>query len=115
LLSPYKKLLKKDVKFEWKPELEHAFQHLKAKLTSQPILQDLACFKEFILTKDARNASLGTVLSQGPLGKYLPAAYANRRSNKAKINYTTSEKKLLVIVWQLGTTNLTCTEDTLNL
>jgi len=68
------------------------FQHLKAKLTSQPILQYLDFSKEFILTMDASNASLGAVLSQGPLGKDLPVAYASRCSNKAEINYTTSEK-----------------------
>ena len=93
------RLLKKDVKFEWKPELEHALQHLKAKLTSQPILQYPACFKEFILTTDASKAGLGAVLSRGPLGKNLPVVYASRRSNKAQINYTTREKELLAIVW----------------
>ena len=53
---PFHKLWKKDVKLEWKPEQEHAFQHLKAKLTSQPILQYPDFSKEFILTTDACNA-----------------------------------------------------------
>ena len=83
---PIHKLLKKDVKFEWKPEQEHAFQHLKAKLTSQPILQYSDFSKEFILTTDASNTSLGAVLSQGPLGKDFPVAYASRSLNKAEIN-----------------------------
>jgi hypothetical protein len=91
------KLLKRDVKFEWKPE--HAFQHLKAKLTSQPILQYPDFSKEFILTTDASNAGMGAVLSQGLLGKDLPVAYSSRSLNKAEINYTTSEKELLSIVW----------------
>jgi hypothetical protein len=48
---PLHRLLKKDVKFEWKPEQEHTFQHLKARLTSQPILQYPDFSKEFILTR----------------------------------------------------------------
>ena len=42
---------------------------------------------------------IGAVLSQGTIGKDLPVAYASRSLNKAEINYTTSEKELLAIVW----------------
>ena len=68
---PLHKLLKKDVEFEWKPQQEHAFQHVKAKLTSQHILQYLDFSKEFILTMVASNTGLGEVLSQGPLVPFL--------------------------------------------
>jgi len=78
---------------------EHAFQHLKAKLTSQPILQYPDFSKEFILSTDASNTGLGAVLSQGSLGKDLPVAFASRSLNKSEINYSTSEKELLSIVW----------------
>ena len=99
IASPLHKLLKKDVKFEWKAEQEHAFQHLKAKLISQPILQYPDFYKEFVLTTDASNTGLGAVLSQGPPGKDLPVAFASRSLNRAEMNYTTSEKELLAIVW----------------
>jgi hypothetical protein len=95
---PLHKLMKKDVKFEWKPEQE-VFQHLKATSTRQPILQYPDFSEEFILTTDVSNAGLGVVLSQGPLEKDLPVAYASRSLNKAEINYNTSEKELLAIVW----------------
>jgi len=87
---PPHKLLKKHVKSEWKPEQEHVFQHLKAKLTSQPILQYLDFSKQFMLTTDASNIGLGAVLSQGPQGKHMPVHYASRSFNKAAINYTAS-------------------------
>ena len=96
---PLHKLLKKDVKFEWKPEQEYAFQHLKAKRTRQPILHFPDFSKEFVLTTDASNTGMGAVLSQGPLEKDLPVAYASRSLNKAEIKYTISEKELLAVVW----------------
>ena len=65
----------------------------------QPILQYPDFSKEFVLTTDASNTGLKAVLSQGPLGKDLTVAYASRSLNKAEINYTTSEKELLAIVW----------------
>jgi len=38
-------------------------------------------------------------LSQEPIGKDLPVAYASRSSNNAEIHFKNSEKELLVIVW----------------
>ena len=72
---------------------------MKAKLTSQPILQYPDFFKEFTLSTDASNTGLGAVLSQVSLGKDLPVAYASRSLNKLEVNYTTSKKELLAIVW----------------
>ncbi len=99
IASPLYKLLKKDVRYEWNEPQENAFQHLKTKLTSHPILQYPDFSKEFILTTDASNCGLGAVLSQGPIGKDLPIAYASRSLNKSEVHYTVSEKELLSIVW----------------
>ena len=91
--------MRKDAKFEWKVEEEQAFERLKAKLTNQPILKYPNFTMEFILNTDVSNTGLGAVLSQGPLGKDLPIAYASRILNKTETKYTTSEKELLAIVW----------------
>ena len=97
--SPSYRLLKRDAKFEWGPEQDHAFERLTAKLTTRPLLQYPDFDKEFVLTTDPSNTGLGAVLSQGPMGKDLPIAYASRSLNKAETNYTTSEKELLAVVW----------------
>jgi hypothetical protein len=91
--------LKKGTKFEWTERQENAFQYLKCKLTGQPILQYPDFSREFVLTTDASNQGLGAVLSQGPIGKDLPIAYASHRLNSAESHCTTSEKELLAIVW----------------
>jgi len=48
---------------------------------------------------DTSNDAIGAVLSQGPIGKDLPIAYASRTLNNAERNYPTVEKELLAIVW----------------
>jgi hypothetical protein len=52
-----------------------------------------------VLTTDASNEGAGAVLSQGPIGKDLPVAYASRKFNRAKQNYSTVERELAAIVW----------------
>jgi hypothetical protein len=99
IAAPLHALLKKGAKFEWTMEQENAFQHLKDKITSKPILQYPDFTKEFILTTDASNQGLGAILSQGEIGKDLPVAYASRNLNNAEKNYSTTEKELLAIVW----------------
>jgi hypothetical protein len=64
ITSPLYMLLKKDSKFEWTEVQEDAFQHLKSKLTRQPILQYPDFSKGFVLTTDASNQGLGAVLSR---------------------------------------------------
>ena len=95
MASPLYQLLKKGATFEWTERQENAFQYLKAKLMGQ--YPDFS--REFVLTTDASNQGLGAVLSQGPIGKDLPIAYAGRRLNSAEMHYTTSDKELLAIVW----------------
>jgi hypothetical protein len=85
------KLLKKDVKFECTEAQKHAFQYLKTKLTTQPVLEYPDLSREFILTTDASDAGLGVVL--------LPILYASRSLIKADTHYTTSEKKFLTVAW----------------
>jgi hypothetical protein len=99
IASPFHKISKRDARFEWNAEQEHAFQYLKNRLISQPILLYPDFSKEFVLTTDASNTGIGAVLSQGIKGKDLPVAYASRSLNKAEVNNTTSEKELLAIVW----------------
>lgn len=97
--KPLTSLLKKNVPFEWTIEAQTAFDMLKEKLINAPILQYPNFEKEFILTTDASQFAIGSILSQGIPGQDLPVAYASRTLNKAEQAYSTTEKELLSIVW----------------
>nr|GFD38129.1 putative reverse transcriptase domain-containing protein [Tanacetum cinerariifolium] len=62
--KPMTKLTQKKVKFEWGDKQEAAFQLLKQKLCSAPILALPEESKDFIVYCDASNKGLGAVLMQ---------------------------------------------------
>ena len=51
--------------FNWTEECSNAFEHLKSKLTSAPILAHPDFTKPFILDTDASDFAIGAVLRQG--------------------------------------------------
>ena len=99
IAKPLTQLLKKDQAFRWTAQEQEAFEILKEKLTTTPILQYPDFSKPLVLTTDASGKAIGVVLSQGKIGQDLPIAYASRVLNKAEENYSTIEKELLAIVW----------------
>ena len=101
MAKPLTLLLKKDMPFEWTSEQAKSFDAFRQILTTRPILQYPDFSQEFILTTDASNYAIGSVLSQGLIGKDLPIAYASRTLNKSEQNYSTTEKELLAIVWSV--------------
>lgn len=96
-------LLRKDVKFTWGPEQEEAFQTLKEKLTTSPILQYPRFNEEFIVTCDASNYAIAGVLSQMTDGKDLPVSYTSRVLSKTEEKFSTIEKELLSVVHSIST------------
>lgn len=76
-----------------------SFETLKSLLQNEPILQLPDFKKQFILTTDASNYAIGSVLSQNVNGKDLPISYASRTLNKHEEKLSTIEKELLAIVW----------------
>ena len=99
IAKPLTNLLKKNVEFSWSNEHQLAFETLKNKLTSAPLLIYPDFSKSFILTCDASNYAISAILSQGDIGKDKPIAYASRTLNKSECNYSTTEKELLAILF----------------
>ncbi|RDX74946.1 hypothetical protein CR513_45223, partial [Mucuna pruriens] len=103
LALPLSKLLQKDVEFNFDQHCIEAFQELKTRLTSAPILQAPNWDLPFELMCDASNSALGVVLGRR-VGVGQPVhviAYASRIMDLAQQNYTTIEKEPLAIVFAL--------------
>lgn len=92
-------LLKKKAKFNWTEQCQSAFETMKTKLISPPILQYPDFSKTFVLTTDASDFALGAILSQGIIGEDLPISFASRSLTKYERNKSVIEKELLGIYW----------------
>lgn len=99
VVDPLNKLTRKGVPFTWSVLCSQAFQKLKDMLLKAPVLSypDFGC--EFTLTTDASGIGLGAILSQVVGGKEVVISYASRPLNKAEINYSTTERECLAVVW----------------
>lgn len=68
----------RDLSSAWTPQCEQAFEALKAKLVSAPVLAYEDFSRPFILEIDVSHIGLGAVLSPEPDHGVRPAAYASR-------------------------------------
>ena len=104
IAHPLNRLLNKGVEFRWGEKEETAFQTLKDKLVSAPILSMPSASKEdrYILTTDASQASLGAILSQLQKGEEKVIAYSSKTLSKCERNYCITRKELLSIVYHVN-------------
>ncbi|GJX08720.1 putative reverse transcriptase domain-containing protein [Tanacetum coccineum] len=87
IAKPMTKLTQKKVKFEWGDKQEAAFQLLKQKLCSAPILALPEGSEDFIAYCDASKKGLGAVLMQ----REKVISYASRQLKIHEKNYTNSD------------------------
>ncbi|GKC87268.1 putative reverse transcriptase domain-containing protein [Tanacetum coccineum] len=87
----------KDKKYEWGKEEEEAFQILKQKLCSVPILALPEGTEDFMVYCDASLKGFGSVLMQ----QEKVIAYASRQLKVHEENYTTHDLELGVVVFAL--------------
>nr|GFA72847.1 putative reverse transcriptase domain-containing protein [Tanacetum cinerariifolium] len=91
------KITQKKVKFEWGDKQEAAFQLLKQRLCSAPILALPEESEDFIVYCDASNKRLGAVLMQ----REKVISYASRQLKIHEKNYTTHDLELRAVVFAL--------------
>ena len=97
--GPLIALTQKGACFQWEEEEQQAFETLKTKLTSAPILGYPSAQGDFILDTDASQCAIGAVLSQVQDGKEVVIAYGSRRLSRSERNYHVTRQELLAIVW----------------
>ncbi|CAN6678289.1 unnamed protein product [Malus baccata var. baccata] len=99
--NPLCRLLQKDMPFQFDEECESTFKQLKEKLTSAPIIVPPDWSLPFELMCDASDYALGAVLGKRKDKQPHVIYYASRTLNDAQLNYSTTEKELLVVVFAL--------------
>ena len=103
IAHPLHSLTQKDAIFQWSPECQQAFQHLKDALISPPVLTYPNFSKSFTLETDASAKGLGAVLSQlQDDGSLHPVAYASRSLSGAEKQYAITELETLAVVWAVS-------------
>ncbi|GJU24461.1 putative nucleotidyltransferase, ribonuclease H [Tanacetum coccineum] len=91
------KLTQKGIKFDWGEKEENAFQLIKQKLCSAPILALPEGSEDFVVYCDASHKGLGVVLMQ----QEKVIAYASRQLKVHEKNYTTHDLELGSVVFAL--------------
>lgn len=98
IATPLTNLLK-NTKFVWSKSAQSAFDKLKARLMSGPILRHFDPTKACVIEADASDYALGGVCSQyDEFGHLHPIAYYSRKLISAEMNYQIYDKELLAIV-----------------
>jgi len=101
IAKPLSNLLNKDKSFHFDNECLNAFETLKERLTSAPIITAPNWNLNFKLMCDASDYVVGAVLGQRKNKIFHAIHYASKVLNEAQINYATTEKELLAIVYAL--------------
>ncbi|CAN6547334.1 unnamed protein product [Malus baccata var. baccata] len=101
IAQPLCRLLQKEVAFEFTKECTESFNQLKELLTTAPIIVPPDWSLPFELMCDASDYALGAVLGQRKDKRPHVIYYASRTLNDAQLNYSTTEKELLAVVFAL--------------
>jgi len=92
-------LTKKTGKWSWSEEAGGAFEELKRRFTTAPILAHIDPTKPVIIETNASDFAIGAVLSQWDNDNRLhPVAFHSRKFQPAELNYDIHDKELLAIV-----------------
>ncbi|KAM1024678.1 hypothetical protein ACFX2C_037933 [Malus domestica] len=99
--QPLCRLLQKEVTFDFNEEYTAAFNHLKELLSMTPNIVPPDWSLPFELMCDASDYALEAVLGQRKDKKPHVIYYASQTLNDAQLNFSTTEKELLAIVFAL--------------
>ena len=98
IAGPLNRLLVKGAEFKWERPQQQAFEELKQRLASSPILAYPRRTGIFILDTDASDTSIGAVLSQEQEGSERVIAYASVQLEPAHQRYCVTRRELLAVV-----------------
>ncbi|PIM97585.1 DNA-directed DNA polymerase [Handroanthus impetiginosus] len=92
-------LLEKDILFKFDDACLHTFDNLKGRLISAPIITVPDWSFPFEIMCDASDFAIGAVIGQRKDKIFRSIYYASKTFNDAQLNYMTTEKELLAVVF----------------
>ena len=103
IAAPLQELMKKNVRFVWTSKQQNAFETLKTKLVTAPIMAYPQKDGMFILDTDASDYAYGAVLSQLQPNKHgelveKTIAYASKKFSDREAKYCARRRELLAII-----------------
>ena len=99
IAEPLHALTRKGVKWNWTSDCQEAFEELKRRLTSTPIMALPQDGGIYVLDTDASKCHIGAVLSIVTDGEERVLAYGSRLYSRAETNYCVTRKELLAVVY----------------
>ena len=92
-------MLEKDTKFYFDESCKNSFEEIKSILVEAPIIAKLEWNRELYIMCDASDFAIGGVLGQKDEKVFKAIYYASKTFNETQENYSTTEKKMLAIVF----------------
>jgi hypothetical protein len=101
IVRPLTNLLSKDVPFDFDDASLKSFETLKNALISAPIIQPPDWSLPFEIMCDASDYAVGAVLGKTKDKKHHAISYASKTLTGPQLNYATTEKELLAVVYAI--------------
>jgi WD40 repeat protein len=109
IASPLYKITEKHRRFKWTEDAQAAFDELKSRLCSAPVMKIPDTNKPFILHCDASSVAVGAVLSQlDEENEEHSVAYASKHLNKTERRYSATEREATATSSATSTITSTC-------
>ena len=98
VVLPVTQLLRKNTKFNWSPSAQAAFDTIKERFTTGPVLRHFDPTLPSTLHTDASGAAISGIISQPHDGLLHPVAFWSRKMTPAECNYDIHDCEMLAIV-----------------
>jgi hypothetical protein len=99
LCEPLRQLTKADAVWNWSSTCQQAFDEIKRRIASPPVLAHFDSSLPPVVTCDASSVALGACLSQWQGGVERPIAFISRTLTPAERKYSATERESLACLW----------------